>query len=52
MLVSKLSPFSSERSYNLYHVSNVMNGLISTYEGNKYLESNGWELSENNDVNF
>lgn len=52
MLVSKPLLFSHERSYNLYHVSNVLNGLISTYEGNKYLESNGWELSENNDINF
>lgn len=52
MLVSKPMLFSHERSYNLYHVSDVLNGLISTYEGNKYLESNGWELSENNDINF
>lgn len=51
MLVSKSLPFSHERSYNLYHVSNVLSGIISTYEGDKYQESNGFNLSEI-DVNF
>lgn len=51
MLVSKPLPFSHERSYNLYHVSNVLSGIISTYEGDKYQESNGFNLSEI-DVNF
>lgn len=51
MLVSKSLSFSHERSYNLYHVSNVLSGIISTYEGDKYQESNGFNLSEI-DVNF
>lgn len=51
MLVSKPLLFSHERSYNLYHVSNVLSGIISTYEGDKYQESNGFNLSEI-DVNF
>lgn len=51
MLVSKPLLFSRERAYKLFHVSNVLNGIISTYEGDKYQESNGFNLSEI-DVNF
>lgn len=48
LLVSRLLFFSGEQSYDIVHVSNVSEGIISTYEGSKYLIRNGFELTENN----
>ena len=48
LLVSKLLFFSGEQSYDIVHVSNVSRGIISTYEGSKYLVRSGFELTESN----
>lgn len=48
LLVSKLLFFSGEQSYDIVHVANVSRGIISTYEGSKYLVKSGFELTDSN----